>query len=400
MTAEYLLDSALAADINNALGWANSLWDMRGQASPALEKTQLAVPGPPTERDSSAKYRVTVPNTISVNQNISDWPGDFGFSVRFDDEPKTGKNMTWALSVSRRKLYVGMNMLLPVHFSTERPPPPGSVVCVVAAYRDCNFRRENVERCPHHADLKHVSNKLTTGTHPYPEHWIRCDHPATRYCRDMQNGGRHCLYLPLEAPEPISNHPFTYCLAFMCHNSCTGGPSRKSTDVIFILQSPGGKDIARAVFEVKVCACPGRDRDHDEVKKGRTPSLAGQSLQKRLCVQQTSPRLPTKKRKRPQARQVPSPSSSSAELPIWKPLSVPQPIQQVIPTEPSSSVPPSDSDGDNGPPYILTFDSEWSKLAYELLSPIHEALEFVEASSRERGGTPSGDFPALRGQVE
>ncbi|CAN7992151.1 unnamed protein product [Ixodes hexagonus] len=217
------------------------------------------------------------PNTASVNQKVVDWPGDSGFSVVFDEPHKTGKSMSWTYSKSRRKLYVNMNVSCPVHFATERPPPRGSVVCVVGAFRESESRRQNVGRCPVHAGVADNSNQLSGGTHPFPDHWIRCDHPDTRYCRDEANGGRHCLSVPFEAPEPASNHLFTYRLAFMCRNSCAGGPNRRATEVVFILQSPDGQDIARRVIEVKVCACPGRDRMHDEQPSAPAPTHSSSS---------------------------------------------------------------------------------------------------------------------------
>lgn len=217
---------------------------------------------PAVPHDPETSMVLASPNTASVNQRVCDWPGDWGMSVVFDEPERSGKGMHWTYSESRRKLYVNMNVLCPVHFEMERAPPLGSVVCVVGAFRESESRQENVGRCPVHAGEADSSNQLPSGTHPSPDHWIRCDHPYTRYCQD--DGGRQFLLLPFEAPEPGSNHLFTYRLSFMCRNSCVGGPHRRATEVIFILQSPEGHDIARRVIEVKVCACPGRDRLHDE----------------------------------------------------------------------------------------------------------------------------------------
>lgn len=224
---------------------------------------------PAVPHDPETNMVLVSPNTASVNQRVCDWPGDWGLSVVFDEPQRSGKGMPWTYSESRQKLYANMNVFCPVHFVTERAPPRGSVVCVVGAFRGSESRQENVKRCPVHAGVADSSNQLPSGTHPSPDHWIRCDHPYTRYCQDDANGGRQCLLLPFEAPEPASNHLFTYRLAFMCRNSCVGGPHRRATEVIFILQSPEGHDIARRVIEVKVCACPGRDRLHDE------PQLSG-----------------------------------------------------------------------------------------------------------------------------
>lgn len=220
---------------------------------------------PAVPRSQAMATASASPNTTSVNEAVADWAGDYGFRVVFvKPEGVRSSSTSWTYSNAKRKLYTNMKEFCSVHFITERAPPRGSVVCVVGVFLDSEFRRHNVERCSAHARLEDGSNQLPSGQHPFPCHWIRCDHPRTLYCLDEANGGRQCLCLPFEAPEAASNDPFTYHLAFMCRNSCPGSPGRKATEVVFILQSPEGRDIARRVIEVKVCACPLRDRRHDE----------------------------------------------------------------------------------------------------------------------------------------
>ena len=51
--------------------------------------------------------------------------------------------------------------------------------------------------------------------------------------------------------------------AFMCFSSCQLGPSRRPIEVIFTLESDG-QILGRRVVEIRVCACPGRERKLDE----------------------------------------------------------------------------------------------------------------------------------------
>ena len=51
--------------------------------------------------------------------------------------------------------------------------------------------------------------------------------------------------------------------AFMCFSSCASGPSRRPVEVIFTLERDG-QTLGRRVVEIRVCACPGRDRKSDE----------------------------------------------------------------------------------------------------------------------------------------
>ena len=55
----------------------------------------------------------------------------------------------------------------------------------------------------------------------------------------------------------------TEMFAFMCFSSCASGPSRRPVEAIFTLEKDG-KILGRRVVEIRVCACPGRDRKFDE----------------------------------------------------------------------------------------------------------------------------------------
>lgn len=193
----------------------------------------------------------TAPNTSSVNQCVNEWPGDFGFSAVIASTPKAGKNVNWTYSEKLRKLYAVVNAACPIRFITEQAPPVGSFVCAVAVFRESESRRENVLRCPAH---RLPENALDAGSRA--DQWFHCDHPQAQNCCDNANGGRHCVRMPL------GTGPFS--LTFGCRNSCPGGLRRRATEMVFLLQSPEGLDLARSVVQVKVCACPGRDRRHDE----------------------------------------------------------------------------------------------------------------------------------------
>ena len=57
----------------------------------------------------------------------------------------------------------------------------------------------------------------------------------------------------------------TTLLEFHCFSSCVGGLNRRPVLVVFSLERPSdGSVIGRQSVEVRVCACPGRDRQADE----------------------------------------------------------------------------------------------------------------------------------------
>ena len=55
----------------------------------------------------------------------------------------------------------------------------------------------------------------------------------------------------------------TEMFAFMCLSSFDFGLSKRPVEVIFTLEKDG-KTLGRRVVEIRVCACPGRDRKSDE----------------------------------------------------------------------------------------------------------------------------------------
>ena len=65
---------------------------------------------------------------------------------------------------------------------------------------------------------------------------------------------------------------------FMCNSSCVGNLCRRPVNAVFTLESSEGDVLGRRVVELRVCACPGRDRDAKETAASR--SVQSQSLKR------------------------------------------------------------------------------------------------------------------------
>ncbi|KAK3104458.1 hypothetical protein FSP39_002436 [Pinctada imbricata] len=198
----------------------------------------------------------------SVPSN-TDYAGDYGFTISFSQPSKETKSTTWTYSESLKKLYVRMATTCPVRFKTTRQPPPGLVIRAMPIFMKPEHVQETVKRCPNHATSREHNEN-----HPAPTHLVRCEHKLAKYVEDTYSS-RQSVIIPHENPQAGSEW-VTNLFQFMCLGSCVGGPNRRPLQIVFTLEKDN-QVLGRRAVEVRICACPGRDRKADE-KQALPPS--------------------------------------------------------------------------------------------------------------------------------
>ncbi|KAK7169986.1 hypothetical protein R3I94_000279 [Phoxinus phoxinus] len=216
------------------------------------ENTDTAIPAPDV-----APVVDNLPPPATLVPSISDYPGEYDFQLRFN-QSSTAKSATSTYSQLLNKLYCQLAKTCPVDVLVGREPPKGAMLRATAIYKKSEHVSEVVIRCPHHQSVAENNEGVS-----HRSHLIRVEgSQKIQYHQDL-NTKRHSVTLPYESPQ-LGSVVTTILLNFMCNSSCMGGMNRRPILTILTLETFDKRVLGRRCFEVRVCACPGRDRKTEE----------------------------------------------------------------------------------------------------------------------------------------
>ncbi|XP_034020150.1 cellular tumor antigen p53 [Thalassophryne amazonica] len=211
----------------------------------------------------------TIPPASTVPVT-TDYPGEYELQLRFK-KSGTAKSVTSTYSEILNKLYCQLAKTSPVDIVVSKEPPQGAIIRATAVYKKTEHVADVVRRCPHHQNEDSAQHS---------SHLIRVEGSKRAQYFEDPHTKRQSVTVPYEPPQ-LGSDMTTVLLAFMCNSSCMGGMNRRPILTILTLESAEGVVWGRRCFEVRICACPGRDRKSEEESNARMPKDNSQTKKRR-----------------------------------------------------------------------------------------------------------------------
>ncbi|XP_060524253.1 cellular tumor antigen p53 isoform X2 [Cylas formicarius] len=207
------------------------------------------------------------PQTEIIAQNNSnvlsneEYSGPYEFEVTVIPNHKS-KN-PWVYSPVLNKVFMDMGHQFPVDFKIkDRPTNEVLYIRITPQYSLPQHAQETVHRCIMHDHPMDPTNKGIPDH--VRSHVIRCLNSECQYLGNKDYSERLSLVFPFSQPQ-IGSESVREMFQFVCKSSCASpGMNRRAIEVIFTLESESGKVVGRKCLNVRICACPKRDKEKEE----------------------------------------------------------------------------------------------------------------------------------------
>lgn len=180
---------------------------------------------------------------------------------KFEVNVINGDNNNWLFVPPLEKIFIKMQSVMNINVTyVPQMPPERLYVRAMILYSNPDEMHLPVKRCANHRE--------TDASHELVHHILRSCHTRAYY-QGHDEGllfkDRLSVVVPLEhqlaandgmAVEHIG-------LQFLCQNSCSSGINRRSTSMIFTLETHFGKILGKKIVQFKVCSCPKRDAERE-----------------------------------------------------------------------------------------------------------------------------------------